>query len=118
MRTDKGERMRLSVSLRVTAVVATLLMAGSAMAGVVTRHYEFSEPLITPEGDYHRITMTDAWNYGDPGEPVLPLAAPDAVSPSPFSPFTPTSKEPISKPCSSRLSSSMLSLLSMRSFTA
>ena len=66
--------MRLTVSLRVTAVVAILLMAGSAMAGVVTRHYEFSEPLITSEGDYHRITMTDAWNYGDPGEPVLPLA--------------------------------------------
>ncbi|MCK4510941.1 hypothetical protein KAW64_04335, partial [bacterium] len=66
--------MRLTVSLRVTAAVAILLMAGSAMAGVVTRHYEFSEPMITSEGDYHRIAMTDAWSYGDPGEPVLPLA--------------------------------------------
>ncbi len=66
--------MRLTVSLRVMAVIAVLLLSGSAMAGVVTRHYEFSEPLITVEGDYHRITMTDAWNYGDPGEPVLPLA--------------------------------------------
>ena len=66
--------MRLTVSLRVTAVIAVLLLSGSAMAGVVTRHYEFSEPLITVEGDYHRITMTDAWNYGDPGEPMLPLA--------------------------------------------
>jgi hypothetical protein len=66
--------MRLTVSIRVTVVIAVLLLSGSAMAGVVTRHYEFSEPLITSEGDYHRITMTDAWSYGDPGEPVLPLA--------------------------------------------
>ena len=66
--------MRLTSSLRVTAVIAVLLLACSAMAGVVTRHIEFSEPTITSEGDYHRITMTDAWSYGDPGEPMLPLA--------------------------------------------
>jgi hypothetical protein len=66
--------MRLTVSLRVTTVVAVLLIAGSALAGVVTRHIEFPEPTIVSEGDYHRITMADAWTYGDPGEPMLPLA--------------------------------------------
>jgi hypothetical protein len=66
--------MRLTSSLRVTAVIAVLLLACSAMAGVVTRHIEFSEPTIISEGDYYRIAMTDAWSYGDPGEPMLPLA--------------------------------------------
>ncbi|MFH1864936.1 MAG: C25 family cysteine peptidase, partial [Candidatus Eisenbacteria bacterium] len=65
--------MRLSVSLRLTAVIAVLLVAVSATAGVVTRHYEFSEPQVVSEGAYHRIAMSGAWNYGEPGEPVLPL---------------------------------------------
>ncbi|HYW68078.1 MAG TPA: C25 family cysteine peptidase, partial [bacterium] len=65
--------MRLSVSLRLTAAIAVLLLAGSATAGVVTRHYEFSEPIIESEGSYHRITMNDAWSYADPGEPMLPM---------------------------------------------
>ncbi|RLF79480.1 hypothetical protein DRN38_05645, partial [Thermococci archaeon] len=69
----RGRGMRLTASLRVMAVMAVLLTASSAMAGVVTRHYEFPEPLIKLEGDYHRVTMADAWNYGEPGEPVLPL---------------------------------------------
>jgi len=65
--------MRLTLTLRVAAVLAVLLVAGSATAGVVTRHYEFSEPLIKQQGDYHRIIMDGAWNYGDPGEPSLPM---------------------------------------------
>jgi hypothetical protein len=65
--------MRLSVSLRLTAVIAVLLVAVSSTAGVVTRHYEFPEPRIVSEGDYHRIAMDGAWNYGDPGQPMLPL---------------------------------------------
>ncbi|MFH1688744.1 MAG: C25 family cysteine peptidase [Candidatus Eisenbacteria bacterium] len=65
--------MRLSASLRLTAFIAVLLVAVSATAGVVTRHYEFSEPQIVSEGDYHRIAMNGAWNYGEPGEPMLPL---------------------------------------------
>lgn len=55
------------------AVMAVLLVAVSATAGIVTRHYEFSEPQLVSDGDYHRIDMNGAWNYGDPGEPVLPL---------------------------------------------
>ncbi len=65
--------MRVSVSLRLTAVIAVLLVAVSSTAGVVTRHYEFPEPRIVSEGDYHRIAMDGAWNYGDPGQPMLPL---------------------------------------------
>ena len=65
--------MRLSVSLRLTAVIAVLLVAGSATAGVVSRHYEFPEPQIVADGEYHRVVMNGAWNYGDPGKPVLPL---------------------------------------------
>lgn len=65
--------MKLSASLRLTAVVAVLLVAVTATAGVVTRHYEFSEPRIVSEGEHQSIIMRDAWNYGDPGEPMLPL---------------------------------------------
>lgn len=45
-----------------------------AAADIVTQQYEFAEPLIQTVGDYVRVTMDGAWSFGDPGEPVLPMA--------------------------------------------
>jgi hypothetical protein len=65
--------MRLTVRCSgVAAAIAVLLLSSFAAAGVVTRHYDFPEPLIEARGDYQTIVMDGAWNYGDPGDPMLP----------------------------------------------
>lgn len=55
------------------AAFAVLLFTGSLLAGVVTQHYNFAEPVIKQAGEYDRITMEGAWHYGDPGDPILPM---------------------------------------------
>ncbi len=65
---------RRELALTVFATLGVLLIAGSSVAGVVTQHYEFDAPVIKPVGDYHRVTVPGAWSYGDPGQPVLPMA--------------------------------------------
>ncbi len=63
-----------SASVQAVAIaVLAALVAGSAQAGVVARHYDFAEPVITHADGYDRVTMEGAWSYGAPGEPVLPM---------------------------------------------
>ncbi len=63
------------------AVVAVLLVAGSAPAGVVTQHYEFAEPTVKLVDGYHRIQMDGAWHFGAPGAPVLPMVGASILLP-------------------------------------
>jgi len=60
-------------TLTATAVLAVLLVAGSAFAGVVTQRYEFAEPTVKELDGYHSIRMDGAVHYGAPGAPVLPM---------------------------------------------
>jgi len=69
-RTTVSQRAFVTVAL---AVLASLFLAVSAPAGVVTRHYEFAEPTIRQTDDGHRVDVEGAWSYGDPGSPVLPV---------------------------------------------
>ncbi len=57
------------------AVFAVLLIAGTALAGVVTQRYEFAEPTVKLVDGYYRILMDGAWHHGAPGAPVLPMVA-------------------------------------------
>jgi len=55
-------------------VCCWLLAAGLASGAVITQHYQFSEPILTEQDGAYEILMPGTWNYGDPGEPILPLA--------------------------------------------
>lgn len=55
------------------AVAVTIAAAGAAGAGVITQHYVFPTPEVTPVGEYHRVTMEGAWSFGERGKPVLPM---------------------------------------------
>ncbi len=60
-------------SFRVLALVMAAGLSATAHAGVVTEHYEFPPPSITSEDGYVSVTMDDAWSFGHPGDPVLPM---------------------------------------------
>ncbi len=57
----------------VIAIASVFLVAGSAFAGVITQHYEFTEPVVKSAGDYVSVRIDGAWHYGDPGTPILPM---------------------------------------------
>jgi hypothetical protein len=54
-------------------IACVALIAGSAAAGTVTQRYDFARPVVKLVGDYHTVSMEDAWSFGAPGEPVLPI---------------------------------------------
>ncbi len=54
-------------------IMGAFLVAGSAFAGVLTQHYEFTEPVVKSVGDYVSVNMDGAWHYGDLGAPILPM---------------------------------------------
>ena len=60
-------------ALAFVVIVAVAAVASAAQAGVITEHYDFSEPEITSVGEYHRVTMDGAWSFGDRGMPILPM---------------------------------------------
>ncbi len=49
-----------------------LVLASPVLGGEVTLTLEFPEPTVIHAGDYVRIEFPETWNYGDPGEPVVP----------------------------------------------
>ncbi|MBD3367388.1 MAG: T9SS type A sorting domain-containing protein [Candidatus Eisenbacteria bacterium] len=66
----------MSVTARMASVALVVLgvcFAGVAGAGVVTYRYDFAEPVIEYDGEYHNVTMRGAWSHGEPGQPVLPM---------------------------------------------
>ena len=67
--------------LTAIAVLAVLLVAGSAPAGIVTQHYEFAEPTVKLVDGYHRIQMDGAWHFGAPGAPILPMVGASILLP-------------------------------------
>ena len=58
----------------VFGIVGVVLVAGVSVAGVVTQHYDFAEPVVKEIDGYHRVTIEGAWSFGAPGDPVLPMA--------------------------------------------
>jgi len=69
MRAVLGNRTALAAIL----AVCVALIAGSAFAGVVTQRYDFARPVVKLVDGYHVVSMENAWSFGAPGEPVLPI---------------------------------------------
>lgn len=62
-------------------VACVALIAGNAAAGIVTQRYDFARPVVKLVGDYHTVSMEDAWSFGAPGEPVLPMVGARLILP-------------------------------------
>jgi hypothetical protein len=60
-------------AMMAVVMIASLLIAGSAGASVITRHYEFAKPEVELVGGYHKVIMDGAWSFGAPGDPILPM---------------------------------------------
>ena len=71
---DSFPASRVGTLVLLAVSLGLLLASGSAVAGVVTQRYDFNEPVIKTIEGYDRVSMDGAWSYGDPGEPVLPVA--------------------------------------------
>ncbi|MBD3348068.1 MAG: T9SS type A sorting domain-containing protein [Candidatus Eisenbacteria bacterium] len=67
--------------LMAASALLVMLFAGSAVAGLVTQHYEFPEPVLTETGEYVRVEMEGAMTYGAPGMPALPMAGASLLLP-------------------------------------
>jgi hypothetical protein len=60
--------------LVVAATLALLFDAGAASATILTQRYQFQPPTVQLEDGFHRVEMPGTWGYGNPGQPVLPMA--------------------------------------------
>ncbi|MCK4305008.1 MAG: hypothetical protein KAY24_12290 [Candidatus Eisenbacteria sp.] len=62
-------------------VLGVLLVVNTAEATVLRQHYEFAEPAVEVVDGTCRVTMENAWSYGAPGEPVLPMVGAQILLP-------------------------------------
>ncbi len=63
-------------------LILGLFALSAAHAAVIRQTYEFAQPQLEAVGTFQRVSMEDAWSFGAPGEPVLPLAGVQLLLPA------------------------------------
>lgn len=55
-----------------TLVILLLIICTALLAADVTHQYTLNSPMIKESGEYSLVSLADANNYGEPGQPSLP----------------------------------------------